>query len=172
MRDSAANINQGKWFILILLWHLLSIGKCTWAIINHWGSDAYICMAKPGGHYKNAYKLFNQRDLKMSTLIEIASLKAWVRYFVWNFKDTLWNSTQNILLIHWKMCILFAGENCLQILELLSIFEMPPRSLSAHIMACTLFSTLSEPMVTYWQFDHGEQISVKFKSKYNNFHIK
>ena len=30
---------------------------------------------------------------------------------MWNFKGTLWNSTQNILPIHWKMCILFTGEN-------------------------------------------------------------
>ena len=31
--------------------------------------------------------------------------------FVCNFKGTLWNYTQNILPIHWKMCILFIGEN-------------------------------------------------------------
>ena len=30
-----------------------------------------------------------------------------VLYFEWNFKGILWNSTQNILQIHWKMCILF-----------------------------------------------------------------
>ena len=34
-----------------------------------------------------------------------------VRYFVWNFKGYLWNSTQNILPIHWKRLILFKGEN-------------------------------------------------------------
>ena len=32
-------------------------------------------------------------------------------FFVWNFKGTLWNSTQNILPIHWKMCILSTSEN-------------------------------------------------------------
>ena len=26
----------------------------------------------------------------------------WVKYLVWNFKGALWNSTQNILPIHWK----------------------------------------------------------------------
>ena len=30
---------------------------------------------------------------------------------MWNFKGTLWNSTQNILPIHWKMWILFTTEN-------------------------------------------------------------
>ena len=34
-----------------------------------------------------------------------------VRYFVWNFKGYLWNSTQNILPIHWKMWISFTYEN-------------------------------------------------------------
>ena len=40
-------------------------------------------------------------------------VNVWVGYFVWNFKGYLWNSTQNILPIHWKMWILFtaAGEN-------------------------------------------------------------
>ena len=36
---------------------------------------------------------------------------------MWNFKGTLWNSTQTILTIHWKMCILFVGEN-LRVLRL------------------------------------------------------
>ena len=30
---------------------------------------------------------------------------------MWNFKGNLWNSTQNILLIHWKMMILYNVEN-------------------------------------------------------------
>ena len=30
---------------------------------------------------------------------------------MWNFKGYLWNSTQNICPIHWKMWILFTGEN-------------------------------------------------------------
>ena len=30
----------------------------------------------------------------------------WVRYSVWNFKGTLWNSIQNILPIHWKIWVL------------------------------------------------------------------
>ena len=40
------------------------------------------------------------------------------------------------------------------------------------IMACRLFDTkpLSEPMLTYYQFDHKEQTSMKFESKYKIFH--
>ena len=41
---------------------------------------------------------------------KIVSFNVWVRYFVWNFKGTLWNSTQNILPIHWRMWILFTVE--------------------------------------------------------------
>ena len=28
------------------------------------------------------------------------------KYFVWNFRGVLWNSTQNIFPFHWEMCIL------------------------------------------------------------------
>ena len=31
----------------------------------------------------------------------------WVRYFVQNFKGILWNSTENVLPIHWNLCISF-----------------------------------------------------------------
>ena len=48
--------------------------------------------------------------LKFQLCIKIVSFNAWISYFVWNFKVTLWNSTQNILPIHGKMCILFTGE--------------------------------------------------------------
>ena len=38
--------------------------------------------------------------------IKSTSFNVWVRYFVWNFKGTLWNSTQNILPIHWTIWFL------------------------------------------------------------------
>ena len=60
-----------------------------------------------GGHFKNTYELFNLRALKNFPLwIKSTSFNAWVRYFLWNFKDTLWNSTQNIFPIHWKIWFL------------------------------------------------------------------
>ena len=50
------------------------------------------------------------------------SFNIWVRYVVWNF---LWNFIQNILPIHWKMCISFKYWN-LRVLRFKS-FVMPPR---------------------------------------------
>ena len=64
-----------------------------------------------GGRFKDAHELLNLIALKVSMLYKILSFNVWVRYFVWNFKRYLWNSTQNILPIHWKMRILFTGEN-------------------------------------------------------------
>ena len=55
-----------------------------------------------GGRFKNTYELLNLRALKISMLYK-NHINVWVRYFVWNFKRYLWNSTQNILPIHWKM---------------------------------------------------------------------
>ena len=42
--------------------------------------------------------------------IKSTSFNVWVRYFVWNFKGTFWNSTQNILPIHWKIWFLYNIE--------------------------------------------------------------
>ena len=39
------------------------------------------------------------------------STHVWVRYFVWNFKGTLWNSTQNILAMHRHTWFLYNFEN-------------------------------------------------------------
>ena len=59
----------------------------------------------PGGNFKNTYELSNLRAHKISmlTCIKMISFNEWVWYFVWNFKWCHWNSTQNILAIHWKM---------------------------------------------------------------------
>ena len=39
--------------------------------------------------------------------IKSTSFNVRVRYFVWNFKGTIWNSTQNILPAHWKIWFLY-----------------------------------------------------------------
>ena len=60
------------------------------------------------GCFINAYELFTLKTFKIQLCLKIVSFNVWVRYFVWNFKGSLWNSTQNILpihSIHWKMCI-------------------------------------------------------------------
>ena len=48
--------------------------------------------------------------IKVHMCIKCTPFNKWTWYFVWNFKGTLWNSTQNILPIHWKMCILYGGQ--------------------------------------------------------------
>ena len=49
-----------------------------------------------------------QFQLHVKTL-KNTSFNIWARNLVWNFKGTLWNSTQNILPIQWTMCILYKG---------------------------------------------------------------
>ena len=72
-----------------------------------------------GSKFKNAYEL-----LKCQCCIKIIYFNVCVRYFVRNFKGYLGNSTQNILLIHWKMYILLTGDN-LRALRF-KCFETPP----------------------------------------------
>ena len=43
--------------------------------------------------------------------IKFVSFNVWVKYFVWNFKVSLGNSTENILSIHRKKCNLLIREN-------------------------------------------------------------
>ena len=47
---------------------------------------------------------------KKKCCMKMIYFNVWARYSVWNFKGYLWNSTQNIWLIHWKTWILFTGE--------------------------------------------------------------
>ena len=44
-----------------------------------------------------------QLSSQIEKLLKYTSFNVWARYFVWNFKGYLWNSTQNILPIHWKI---------------------------------------------------------------------
>ena len=59
------------------------------------------------GHFKNTYELLNVWALNFHMWIKSTSFNVWVKYFVCNFKGNLWNSTQNILPIHWKMWSLY-----------------------------------------------------------------
>ena len=61
--------------------------------------------------FKITYEFLNRRALKFQHCIKIASFNVWIRYFVCNFKVTLWNSTQTIFLIHCNVCILCTSEN-------------------------------------------------------------
>ena len=46
------------------------------------------------GRFKNAYELLNQRGLKISMLYKSHIFQSMGKIFVWNFKGSLWNSTQ------------------------------------------------------------------------------
>ena len=62
----------------------------------------YYMYKGPWGHFKSAYKLLNLRALKFSPVNEI-------HFFQWMGK-IFWNSTQNILPIHWKIWFLYNIE--------------------------------------------------------------
>ena len=57
---------------------------------------------------KSSWRAFKVSTLYKSSIFQCMDIRIW--YLV-NFKGTLCNSTQNILPIHWKMCISFTGEN-------------------------------------------------------------
>ena len=101
------------------------------------------------GAFKNTYKFVNLRALKFSTLNESVSFNVWVRYFGWNFKGTLWNSTQNTLPIYWKMCSLLRSEDLVTLAPRFtsSCFRNVPRTL-AHCSAVSLSSFVSTLPVT------------------------
>ena len=114
---------------------------CVWHNSNIWGS---------GGRFKNAYELLTLRALKFQCFIKDLSFNVWVRYFVWNFKGTLWNSTQNILPIHWKIWLLYNIE-ILRALRFKSSFwflKRPPAD--TFIYMCVTMKSLP------WQMPSGK----------------
>ena len=63
-----------------------------------------------GGHFKSIYELLNLRALQFSPVNKIHIFQCTGEIFVAEFKGTLWNSTQNILPIHWKIRFLYSIE--------------------------------------------------------------
>ena len=63
--------------------------------------------------FKNTYELLNLSALKISTLYENR---------IFQCMGNLWNSTQNILPIHWKMCVPPWGEICSINLDCIRLF--------------------------------------------------
>ena len=78
--------------------------------LNCHPSNSYRHLFLNWGRLKNAYELLNSRALNISTLYKIASCNVWVRSIAWNFKGTLWNSTQNILPIHWRCAFMHSWK--------------------------------------------------------------
>ena len=84
-----------------------------------------------GGHFKNTYELVNLGAHEFGLINKLHIFQSMVRYFVWNFKGDLWNSTLNILPIHWKRPFLFSNENvrALRFMRLYMFLNTPtPRS--------------------------------------------
>ena len=59
------------------------------------------------GGFTNTYEPLNLRALNFYLWTKSTSFNIWVRYSVWNFKGTLWNSTHNISPIHWKIWFVY-----------------------------------------------------------------
>ena len=60
--------------------------------------------------FRNTYELLHLRALKFSPVNKIHIFQCMCMIFLWNFKGTLWNSTQNILPIQWKIRIVYNIE--------------------------------------------------------------
>ena len=88
----------------------------------------------------------------------------WLRFFVWNFNDTPLNSTQNILPIHWKMCVLFTGENLRAFMSSEALLKRPRLTLgeSRRILSRPHFYQTRSA----WSMDQG---STKKRSAVHNF---
>ena len=80
--------------------------------------------------------------------MQSTSFNVWVRYFVWNFKGHLWNSTQNILPIHWKMWFLYNTEilRALRFKSSYTFLKRPP-GVFVYPSVCLPITSLS-----MWQF--------------------
>ena len=103
-----------------------------------------------GGRFKNIYELLNLRALKFHLWIKSTSFNVWVRYFVWNFKGNLWNSTQNIWPIHWKILFLYNIEilRALWFKSSYAFLTPPPPPPGATYLSCGFF--WSNENTTFW----------------------
>ena len=119
-----------------------------WSLVMHMQhvSVKYI-ISVSGGRFKNTHELLNLRALKFSPVNKNTSFNVWVRYFVWNFKGTLWNSTQNTLPIHWKMQFLYniAILRALRFKSSLAFLKYPPGTLSL----CLTMSPVDMQFIRY-----------------------
>ena len=70
------------------------------SVVKAWKKSIFSCTSS-----------YIKKRLKFQHCIEIRSFNVRASYFVRNFKGTLWNSTQNILPIHWKILSSFRSKN-------------------------------------------------------------
>ena len=77
----------------------------TFKVSQYWSSITWGGISKQTCMSSSIWELLNFHLWIKSTFCNV-----WITYFVWNFKGTLWNSTQNILPIHWKIWFLYNTE--------------------------------------------------------------
>ena len=96
LRHSNIHMHSGPWFNIKMSSYQYRRSHCgdKMAVLMTWGEFQ---------EHLWDLELLNLRALKFSLWIESTSFNVWTRYFVWNFNGFLWNSTQNILCIHWKI---------------------------------------------------------------------
>ena len=102
------------------------------------------------GHFKNTYELLNLRALKFSHANKILIFQCVGKIFVWNFKGTLWNSTQNILPIHWKMWLLYKIKilGALRFKSSYAFLKRPPNPYPQVLYSSIWFRVAS--LALYW----------------------
>ena len=78
---------------------------------------------------------------------------ACVRYLGWNFKGTLWNSTQNILPIHGNKWFLWNSEisGALKFRSSYTFLRGPhPTRSNSHLVACPVLENVTNSPVSCW----------------------
>ena len=85
--------------------------------------------------------------------IRSTSFNVWVRYFVWNFKGTLWNSTQNIFPIHWKVWFLYNIE-ILRALKFKSSYMFLKRPPGHHYCQASYRQDINQIIAEYFWLSH------------------
>ena len=91
--------SDGKWLI-----HSVKLSLQIWKPEKKHENN---CLYRWPGAFQNPCELINLRALKITILSKIKAFNVWVSYFVLNFKG----STLDILLIHWKITILYNVKN-------------------------------------------------------------
>ena len=76
----------------IIIWNPIIVFKWNLSKTKHNNYLMKIHLkVSPGGDFKNMYELLHLIALRKFQ--HCIKTNVWVRYFVWNFKGTLWNST-------------------------------------------------------------------------------
>ena len=109
--------------------------------------------------------------------IKSTSFNVWVRYVVGNFKSALWNSTQNILPIHWKIWFLYNIE-ILRALRFKSsyAFLKSPLMYSEDPTSCEFNSLLKAYSIHFYTgvycVSHVIEICLKGPNEYNSTFVQ